>query len=595
MTISTPMRAVMRLIDDVHHRVGRRFVGVGVLAVAAAAAEGAGILLLLPLLGLLGLIGDGDAGGLPWLHDAGRWLGLEGALAVYVVLITGAALVVWARSVAGGMLVLDYGEDLRSRLHAALMAMEWQAVAMRRAPDMTLALTGEVSRSAFAVDQLLQMLAAAMQLPALLLAAAALSPAFTVAALALVALLALAVRPLSRRAYALGQALREASRAFHADLSDRIAGLRILKTLDRRADHLDPIWTLAAEVRGRQLAQLRASATARTVQRVATTVAAALALWAGLRVLSLPLADLLVLLTLFARLMPAALRVQECWRMILQQLPIHTSLMADLDAWRQAAEPDAAPTPPRLRRALELAGVTYCHPSRESETAALRDVSATLRALATTAVVGPSGAGKSTLADLVMGLLSPDAGEIRIDGVALDGPARIAWRRNVGYVPQDPFLFHRSVRDNLTLARPDVTEAELWAALKTAAVAEVVRALPQGLDTPVGDRGTRLSGGERQRIALARALLRQPDLLILDEATSALDAETERLIADALRHVHGTCTILVIAHRPSTVRDADHVLILDAGRLVVEGSWDHVRALVPDRLAALDMAGGGLA
>ena len=593
MIAPSPMRAAARLIQDVRRRVGRRFAGVAVLAVAAAAAEGVGILLLLPLLALLGITDNGGVAGLPWLREAGQRLGLEGALAVYGALIAGAAVVVWARSVAGSALVLDYAEDLRRRLHEALMAMEWRAVATRRRADMTLALTGETSRCAFAVDQLLQMLAAAMQLPALLLAAAALSPGFTAAALGLAVLMALAVRPLSRRSYALGQALGAASRAFHADLSDRIAGLRILKTFDRGADHVDPVWTLAAEVRARQLAQHRAGATARAVQRVASAVAAALALWAGLRLLSLPLADLLVLLTLFARLMPAALRVQECWRVILQQLPIHTSLMADLDAWRQAAEPNPAAAPPRLTRALELRGVTYRHPLREeADAAALQDITATLPAFKTTAVVGPSGAGKSTLADLVMGLLVPDAGEVRIDGVALDGPARIAWRRGVGYAPQDPFLFHRSVRDNLAFARPDATPQELWAALETAGAAEVVRALPAGLDTPVGDHGTRLSGGERQRIALARALLRHPDLLILDEATSALDAETEGLIAESLRRVHGTRTILVIAHRPSTVRHADHVLLLEAGRLVAEGSWDQVRAAAPERVATLDMAGG---
>ena len=594
MVTPSPLGAAARLIDDVRHRVGRRFAGVAVLAVAAAAAEGVGILLLLPLLGLLGVTGDGGAANLPWLHEAGRRLGLEGALAVYLALIAGAALVVWGRSVASSALVLDYAEDLRRRLHGALMEMEWEEVGTRRRADMTLALTGETSRCAVAVTQLLQMLAAAFQLPALLLAAGVLSPGFTVATVGLAVLMALAVRPLSRRSYVIGQMLGEASRAFHADLSDRVAGLRILKTFNPSADYADPMWTLAAEVRRRQLAQQRAAATARAVQRVASAMAAALALWAGLRLLSLPLADLLVLLALFARLMPAALQVQECWRVILQQLPTHTRLMADLDVWRRAAEPEAAPAPPRLTRALELSGVGYRHPMREEAgKAALQDISGTLPAFKTTAVVGPSGAGKSTLADVVMGLLVPDAGEIRIDGMTLDGPKRIAWRRSVGYAPQDPFLFHRSIRDNLTIARPDATEQDLWAALETAGAAEMVRALPARLDAPVGDHGSRLSGGERQRIALARALLRHPDLLILDEATSALDAETEGLIAESLRRVHGTCTILVIAHRPSTVRDADHVLLLEAGRLVAQGSWDQVRAAAPERLAALDMEGAG--
>lgn len=592
MSATTSFHAFARLIGDIRTRVGRRFLAVAMLAATAAFAEGAGILLLLPLLDLAGVTGEVGATRPPWLGEAAHRLGLEGALVIYMALIVTASGVVWARTVAGGALVLDYGEDLRRRLYGALMAMEWREAERCRQSDLTLALTGEAARSAHAVDQVVGMLAASLQLPALLVAAALLSPGFTLGALGLAVVLTALVRPLSRRAYALGRALGEAARAFHGDVSDQVAGLRILKVQGAAGAPTDRSAALAAEVRERQRLQQRAAATTRLVQQVAAAAAAALALWTGLRWLGLGPADMLVLLTLFARLMPAALRVQEGWRTILQQLPSHERLMADLDAWTAAAEPEAAPTPPRLTRSLELAGVSYRHPSRRTGPPALEDVHATLPAFATTALIGPSGSGKSTLADVAMGLTAPEAGELRIDGAALDGPARIAWRRRVGYVPQDPFLFHRSVRDNLLLARPEASEAELWAALETAAAAGLVRALPQGLDTPVGDRGAKLSGGERQRIALARALLGRPDLLILDEATSALDAETERLIAEALARVHGTCTILVIAHRPGTVRDADHVLILEGGRVAAAGTWADVRARAPERLAALDMSGG---
>mgnify|MGYP001616423148 CR=1 FL=1 len=139
----------------------------------------------------------------------------------------------------------------------------------------------------------------------------------------------------------------------------------------------------------------------------------------------------------------------------------------------------------------------------------------------------------------------------------LDGSKRSAWRRSVGYVPQEVFLFPDSVRANLAWANPPADEARLWQVLTLAAAADFVRALPLGLDTQVGERGIRLSGGERQRLALARALLRQPTLLVLDEATSALDSENERLIQTALQHLHGQMTVLVIAHRLSTVRAAD--------------------------------------
>ena len=578
------------LLADVARTVGGRFAAVAVLATLAAVAEGAGLLLLMPLLDLLGVTGDGD-GSMPMLRAFGQRIGLGGALVLYVLLIAGASAVVWARMVAGTALLLDYVDALRQRLHDAVMAMSWPALAARRQADLTHALTQEVAQCGSAVHFLLQMLTSLVQVPALIVAAFLLSPAFTVAALLLAGALALAVRPLSRRAYALGHALAETRRALNAEIADQTAGLRILKALGAEEARGAEFRNLAGQARDRQLAQARASATARLAQRVAAAGAAALAVWAGLGPLGLPLPEMLVLLALFARLMPAALRVQETWRIILQTLPVHGHLLASLEDWRRQAEPAPVEAPPTLTRSIALSGVGYRHAARADGPPALDGITAAIPAKRTTALVGPSGAGKSTLADIVMGLVAPDEGAVLVDGVPLDGPARVAWRRRIGYVPQDPFLFHRTIRENLALARPGADEAELWRALEEAAVADTVRTLPQGLDTVVGDRGARLSGGERQRIALARALLRRPDLLVLDEATASLDAETEGQVADTLRRLHGRLTVLVVAHRPSTVRAADHVLVLEGGRLLAGGSWTDVRAMAGDRLAALDMSG----
>ena len=192
----------------------------------------------------------------------------------------------------------------------------------------------------------------------------------------------------------------------------------------------------------------------------------------------------------------------------------------------------------------------------------------------TTAIVGPSGGGKSTIVDLLTGLLEPTRGRILVDGRPLRPEHLKAWRDAIGYVAQDTFLFHDSVRANLLWAKPDATESDLWDALGLAAAADFVRSLPEGLDTVVGDRGALLSGGERQRLALARALVRQPRLLILDEATSSLDSENETRIQAAIDGLHHRMTIVVITHRLSTVRDADLIHVIDRGRLVESGTWE---------------------
>jgi ATP-binding cassette subfamily C protein len=217
----------------------------------------------------------------------------------------------------------------------------------------------------------------------------------------------------------------------------------------------------------------------------------------------------------------------------------------------------------------------------------LDGVSLTIPAGRTSAIVGPSGGGKTTIADLIIGLLTPDEGRVVVDGVPL-GPERMrSWRAQIGYVVQDSFLFHDSIRANMLWADPDATDAEIWTALEQAAAADFVSALPDGLDAIVGDRGARLSGGERQRLTLARALLRKPALLVLDEATSAIDSENERKIQAAVEALHGVTTILVITHRLATIQGADNVFVIEGGRVVETGPWSALVGDVRGRLRAL--------
>jgi ATP-binding cassette subfamily C protein len=179
-----------------------------------------------------------------------------------------------------------------------------------------------------------------------------------------------------------------------------------------------------------------------------------------------------------------------------------------------------------------------------------------------------------------------------VDGVALDPERLRSWRDRIGYVPQDTFLFHDTVLANLLWARPDAGLDEVWRALTLAVADDFVRGLPDGLDTIVGDRGMLVSGGERQRLSLARALLRQPQLLILDEATSALDSESERRIQQAIDRLHGQITIVVIAHRLSTIRNADLIHVIERGDIVESGRWADLAARPGGRLRTLCQAQG---
>jgi ATP-binding cassette, subfamily B, bacterial len=209
----------------------------------------------------------------------------------------------------------------------------------------------------------------------------------------------------------------------------------------------------------------------------------------------------------------------------------------------------------------------------------LQDVSFTVPAGTRTALVGETGAGKTTLAYLTARLYDAERGRVAIDGVDVRDVSFATLASQVGVVSQETYLFHATVRENLRFAKPDATDDEIEAAVEAARILDLVRSLPAGLDTMVGERGYRFSGGEKQRIAIARTILRNPPILVLDEATSALDTETERLVQDALDRLAEGRTTIAIAHRLSTVAEADQIIVLDHGQIVERGSHDDLLAL----------------
>ena len=258
--------------------------------------------------------------------------------------------------------------------------------------------------------------------------------------------------------------------------------------------------------------------------------------------------------------------------------PALDALYADLT--EEATGPDLVEPPPMpLQRAIELDRVSFAYPNAERR--ALTEITLAIPAQTTVGFVGRTGAGKSTIVDVILGLLEPQQGALRVDGTLIDRTNVRAWQRAVGYVPQQIFLADESVAANIAFGLPPerIDRAAVERAARMAMLHDfVVEELPRGYDTPIGERGGRLSGGQRQRIGIARALALDPAVLVLDEATSALDNLTEKAVMDAVKNLAHRKTIIMIAHRLTTVKDCDLVVRMEGGRIEAMGRFEEVAA-----------------
>jgi len=371
----------------------------------------------------------------------------------------------------------------------------------------------------------------------------------------------------------LGAAAREAAGAMNAHAVDSVQGLGELLAFQAAPARGVAFGGLARRYAEARAPLLRDLALQASLQEIATGAGGIAVIWTGAALAGAGRLDagLLPLMTLLA--MSAFVPIWEIaqvGRQLADSLgaarrlhAIHAEPVPVTDGPGAAPELDAA-TP-----AVELAGVTFTYPGRVRP--ALDAVSLRVPAGSTAAIVGPSGAGKSTVAALLLRFWDPERGHVRYGGVDARSYRLDDLRGRVALVAQDTYLFHLTLRDNVALARPEATPAEIELAVERSALGEFVAALPEGLDTVVGERGTRLSGGQRQRVAIARAFLKDAPVLILDEATSHLDVVNERAVHDALERLARHRTTFIIAHRLSTVSRADQIVVLDEGRVVESG------------------------
>jgi ATP-binding cassette subfamily C protein len=377
----------------------------------------------------------------------------------------------------------------------------------------------------------------------------------------------------SRRA---GQQQTELLRSLLSAISGQFTAAKALKAMARE-DHVDALLSDQTRRLRRALRRQVISKEAMSaLQEPLLAILVALGFFLSLIVLQMPLSAVLVMLFLLARTVSYLSKSQRALQQVVLRESAYWSIIGSIATAREQVEPRGGDRTATLEQGIRFEGVRFSHGGGRR---ILEGASFSVPAQQMTVIVGPSGAGKTTLLDLLVGLQQPDAGTISVDGVPLAEMDLREWRRRIGYVPQDTVLVNESVAYNVTLGETGLDDDAIRAALRAADALDFVEAMPEGLQTRVGEGGSRLSGGQRQRLAIARALVHKPRLLILDEATSHLDADAQAAVVETVRHLKGQLTILAVAHQGMLIDAADRLYRLADARIAAVDRQVHAASV----------------
>jgi ATP-binding cassette, subfamily C, bacterial len=538
------------------------------LILARSLTAGVGLLFILPLFQHIGLslgsqAGVGGARYLNALFEAMHMpIGLVGILCVYSMVLGVLALLVYGEQIITSSLQQNYIKHLRTKLHRQLLETPWPFFLARKMSDILYSLTTQVQGVLLCNHQLLNLISHLFLVIVYTALACMLSFQMTVLAVVAAGLLLCFMLPLHGLTSKAGARSLKQNQVLFQAISEQFSALKTMKGSGLETRFINQLLMVNTSLAEDNQRVITMTAKSKLLYSVGSVILLSVLLYVALTIIHVPLGTLLLLLIVFSRVLPMVSSAQQMYQRILHQLPAYQGIQALLADCKAALLPDTGDSQPiRFKEHIKIKQLCFAYPSKP-QAFVLDNISMQLKKNSITAFIGPSGAGKSTLADLITGLLQPTQGEIWIDDQRLTPRNSSTWQQQIAYVTQDVFLFNASVRDNLTWFGSKQSDAMLWEALDAAA-AYFVRDLDLGLDTLLGDRGVRLSGGERQRIALARALLMKPSLLVLDESTNALGSAHLALIQSALLALKGKMTIVIISHQAEMCAFATQQIILD--------------------------------
>ncbi|MEA1011339.1 multidrug ABC transporter [Bacillus cereus] len=547
--------------------------------------EGIGIILLIPMISMTGIINIGEettfiAPVSRFLQDFPKTTSLASILGIYIIIVLGQNLLQRNITLRDARTQQAFVRELRIETYSMILKAKWSFFLEKRKTNLINILTTELARVSYGVNLILQLLAAILFTFIQVGIAFLLSPQITIFVLVFGLLFLVASRIFIKKARILGGKTSELAKDYLSGITDHFNGIKDIKSNTLESSRLDWLQSITEKMSNEQIEYMRIRSNSQLFYKVSMAILIAFFLLLSVSMFQAQSTQLLLIILIFSRLWPRFMTIQSNLEQLAASIPAFKSLWELQEECKEAIEMQDIHQqkhiePICIKQGIECKDVYFRYNKQES-LYALQNINVQIPINSMTAIVGHSGAGKSTLIDVLMGLIQPEKGQVLIDGTLLTTDNLLSLRRAISYVPQDPFLFNASIRENLLMIDSNASEEQIWSALEFAAATEFVRMLPKGLDTLIGDRGVRLSGGERQRLVLARAILRKPSILVLDEATSALDTENEVKIQSAIERLKGTMTIVVIAHRLSTIRNADQVIVLGKGEIVQKGKFNQL-------------------
>ena len=554
-----------------------------ILVVIAGLSEGLGLAMFVPLLQMIASENSDDGSQLfsligPAFERIGLDSGPTTLMAAVAALVLGSLLLSFIQRRFLARAKLQFVHDMRRRVVDGLLRARWEYSSSQAHGEILNKLVMECSRAGNALSYELMGVATMLLIGIYLAFSIIISWPLMLVVLAFGAIMWISLRPLTRAARLLGEESNEANRTLALYSVDYLRSLKLVKATatensisDRLDDRNDETFRVMYG------SETNLAAVHFLVQAMAAVLLISI-IGTSHFVFSTPPELLFVFLIFMVRMAPRIAQFQQQYQSYAMASPAWQLINDTLAESNQMVEPLNAGGVRfnKLTNAISLDHVSYRYP--QGDTAATVDLSVTIPRKQMVAIVGSSGAGKSTLIDLIAGLRLPDSGQVLIDGLDLREMDLASFRRCIGFVSQDTIIFNDTLRNNLLFLRPDAPTAVVDHALSVAQLNEMVASMADGLDTLLGEGGSRLSGGQKQRVALARALILEPELLLLDEATSALDNESERAVQKAIEKIAHKMTIIVIAHRFSTIRKADVIYVIEAGRIVEYGSYDELLA-----------------